>query len=107
MPDNFAESLFIVREIYHEKYPGEPEDAEGWLYNNILSYMNDYLPSHNGFTPKFHEFINRGEPTKIKRIDTYLDFLDNMSCESAILKLWDKMTQEERNSFMKIEDKRR
>lgn len=106
MPDNFANTLFIIRELYHEMYPGEPADAEGWLYNNILSYMNDHVPANTGFTVNFLAFINRGENKRIKSVDSYLDLLDNIPCETAILKLWDKMTPHEREQFTKIHNKR-
>lgn len=99
--ENYAETLLTVQQIYHNMYPGEPTEAIGWLYNNILSYMNDYQPSITGFTVRFMNFINRGERVKITNVDMYLRELDKISCEAAVMKLWDKMLPEERQLFVK------
>ena len=99
--DNFAETLLIAQQTYHNMYPGEPTEAIGWLYNNILSHMNNYQPSLTGFTVPFMRFINRGEQTKITNMDIYLRELDKLSCEAAVMKLWDKMLPEERQQFVR------
>jgi len=105
MPDNFAPTLLSIQSQYHNRYPGEPADAEGWLYNNILSFMNDHVAANSGFTVNFLAFINRGENKRITNINAYLDKLDQMPCERAILQLWDKMTPKERDNFMLIHNR--
>jgi len=96
--DNFAETLYSIRERYLNMYPGDPDEAEGWLLNNIMSYMNNYQPALSGYGQQFVKFINRGEPTKIKNVELYIRKLDALSCESAIIELWDKMLPAERAS---------
>lgn len=95
-----TETLFSVQEIYHRMYPGEPSEAEGWLFNNILAFMNNNQCAISGYTPKFVEFINRGEPAQIKHIDLYIRKLNDMTCEAAILEMWNKMLPDERDMFV-------
>jgi hypothetical protein len=101
--DNFAETLYRIQDRYNRMYPGEPTEAEGWLLNNILSFMNNHQCTFSGYTPKFVEFINRGEPAKIKNIDSYIRKLNDITCESAILKMWNKLLPDERVVFIEDE----
>lgn len=101
--DNFsanASSFKIINNIYNAMYPGEPTEAEGWLFNNLLSYMNDYQPSLSGFTQTFMEFINRGELEPITDPDSYLRQLDTLSCDQANRILWQKMLPHEQTQFI-------
>jgi hypothetical protein len=100
--DNFAETLFRIQERYNRMYPGEPAEAEGRLFNNILGFMNNNQSALSGYTPKFVEFINRGEPDKIRHIDSYIRKLNDITCEAAILEMWNKMLPDERVKFIGI-----
>ena len=95
--DNYCETILAIRENYCRRHM---EEAEEWLNNDILSYMNNYEPSIRGFSSKFREIINRGEPVRIKNMDAFLDRLDKMSCHAANNILWEKLMPNERTEFV-------
>jgi hypothetical protein len=104
---NFYETKTIITNFYYDIWSFSSNDpyisqinANEWLINDVLSYMNDHKASMYGYVKAFYNIFRRYPfLQKIKIINKYMSAFEQKNAKTQFNIVWGLLYPYERNIF--------
>ena len=101
---DYQKTLDHVLRVYKSSWNID-EETRDWIINDIFAWLNENVPTMNGYVPTFYDVWARFAPFQPYKpshsvMNLYLRFLEKKSSTTQIRIFWGLMTPFERKRFV-------
>ena len=102
---SFCKTMTYISNAYYNKWiigiDGPSGEDIDWFENDVIRYINNYIPTMLGIQPKFREILFRFcKFIKVDHLNIYMFMNCKNSSKTRINMLWGLLTPAERNEFI-------